>query len=149
MNNGLESKKFLFVWWEGGGNMPPVLALIRQLVARGHRVRVLGDPVSEAAFRRAGATFSLFRRAPHRVDRNPENDPLRDWEARSPRQTLAILRDRLLFGPALDYAEDTTEEIEAFGPDAVAVMDLTFGAMMAAERAGIPCASIAPHIYAY
>src|SRR4051794_28959570 len=29
-------KRFLFVWWEGGGNMPPALHLIRQLVAKGH-----------------------------------------------------------------------------------------------------------------
>jgi hypothetical protein len=47
MNN---SKRFLFVWWEGGGNMPPALHLVRQLVARGHSVHVLGDPVSEKNF---------------------------------------------------------------------------------------------------
>jgi MGT family glycosyltransferase len=146
MNN---SKRFLFVWWEGGGNMPPVLHLIRQLVARGHSIHVLGDPISEEEFCRAGASFAPFRRAPHRVDRKPASDPLRDWEAKNPKEALAIIRDRLLFGPALGYAEDTLEQIHRYRPDALAIMDFTFGAMMAAERANIPAAVVAPHILAY
>ncbi|MFL6351465.1 MAG: nucleotide disphospho-sugar-binding domain-containing protein [Bryobacteraceae bacterium] len=146
MNN---SKRFLFVWWEGGGNMPPALHVTRQLVARGHGVHVLGDPVSERDFCEVGASFAPFRRAPHRVDRKPEGDPLRDWEAKNPKQALAMIRDRLLFGPALGYAEDTLEQIRLYRPDALAIMDFTFGAMMAAERANIPAAVVAPHILTY
>jgi MGT family glycosyltransferase len=144
-----ESKKFLFVWWDGGGNMPPVLHLVRQLRTRGHKIHVLGDPSSEEAFREAGATFTPFRRAPHRMDLRPENDPLRDWEARNPKQNLENIRDRLLFGPAAGYAEDTLEQIIEYRPDALGIMDFTFGAMVAAERARIPAAVIAPHILAY
>ena len=143
------SKKFLFVWWEGGGNIPPALHLIRQLVAGGHQVRVLGEPVSEKAFSEAGASFASFRRAPHRSDLNPESASLRDWEATSPKALIGMLRDRLLFGPARDYAEDTLEQIESYAPDALAIMDFTLGAMLAAERAHIPAAVIAPHILAY
>jgi MGT family glycosyltransferase len=143
------SKRFLFVWWEGGGNMPPAFHLIRQLIARGHEVRVLGEPVSEGAFRECGAEFVPFRRAPHREELRPETDLLRDWEARTPKQLLAILRDRLFFGPALGYAEDTLDQIELYAPHAVAIMDFTMGAMLAAERAGVPAAVIAPHILMY
>ena len=144
-----ESKKFLFVWWDGGGNMPPVLHLVRQLRSRGHLVHVLSDPSSEQSFREAGATFAAFRRAPHRIDLRPENDPLRDWETRNPKKALENLRDRLLFGPAAGYAQDTLDQIMQFQPDAVGIMDLTLGAMMAAERARVPAAVIAPHILAY
>ena len=143
------SKRFLFVWWEGGGNMPPALHLVRQLVTRGHQVRVLGEPVSEAAFRDHGADFVSFRRAPHRTHLRMETDWLRDWEAGNPKQAVAILRDRLLFGPAVDYAQDTLDQIHAYAPDALAIMDLTMGAMLAAERAAVPTAVIAPHIFMY
>jgi MGT family glycosyltransferase len=129
--------------------MPPALHLIRQLVARGHEVRALAEPVSERAFRESGAQFASYKRAPHRPDLRPENDLLRDWEGKSPKQALGILRDRLFFGPALGYAEDTLEQIDLFGPDVVAIMDFTMGAMLAAERAGVPAAVIAPHIFMY
>jgi MGT family glycosyltransferase len=143
------SKRFLFVWWEGGGNMPPALHMVHELASRGHQVHVLGDPISERDFRCAGASFAPFQRAPRRVDFKPENDPLRDWEGQSPREKLAILRDRLLFGPALGFAEDTLTQIDTFAPDALAIMDFTFGAMVAAERADVPAAVVAPHILAY
>lgn len=38
------SRRYLFALIEGGGNVPPVLGLARRLAARGHQVRVLGDP---------------------------------------------------------------------------------------------------------
>lgn len=141
--------KFLFAWWEGGGNIPPALHLVRELVRRGHQVRVLGEPVNQKAFLEAGASYAVYRRAPHRVDLRPETDPIRDWEAQTTKQALAVVRDRIFFGPALAYAQDTLEEIEQYGPDAVAVMDFTMGAMLAAEAARVPAAVIAPHILLY
>src|SRR5436305_1888886 len=145
----IRPRRFLFVWWDGGGNMPPALHLISNLVAKGHQVHVLGDPISERAFRRAGATFASFRRAPHREDTRPESDYIRDWEAQGAKHGIALMRERLLFGPALAFAEDTIEQIIKFRPDALAVMDLTFGALLAAEKTGIPTALIAPHILIY
>jgi hypothetical protein len=41
-------KRFLFVFWEGGGNVPPQLGLVRRLVSRGHEVRVLTEPASSS-----------------------------------------------------------------------------------------------------
>jgi hypothetical protein len=40
-------KRFLFVFWEGGGNVLPQLGLVRRLVSRGHEVRVLSEPSVE------------------------------------------------------------------------------------------------------
>jgi MGT family glycosyltransferase len=142
-------RRFLFVWWEGGGNMPPALELVRQLVARGHAVHALCDACSEAAFLAAGASFAAYRRAPSRLDLSPEADTMKDWEAHNPAQTIAILRERLMCGPALAYAQDTLDQIERFHPDALVVMDATFGAMIAGQSAGVPTAAVAPHILVY
>jgi hypothetical protein len=32
----MEPRRYLFVMWEGGGNVPPQVGLARKLVARGH-----------------------------------------------------------------------------------------------------------------
>ena len=34
--------EIVVVTWDGGGNVPPALAIARELAARGHGVRVLG-----------------------------------------------------------------------------------------------------------
>ncbi len=91
--------RFLFVMWEGGGNVAPQLALARKLVQRGHRVRVLADPCIREEVEAVGGEWIPFRRAPHRVDRSLESDIVRDWEARSPLGAFA--QDRIMFGPAL------------------------------------------------
>jgi len=39
--------------WDGGGTVPPELGVARRLVARGHSVRVLADPVIEDEARAA------------------------------------------------------------------------------------------------
>ena len=66
-----------------------------------------------------------------------------------PEASAWILRDRLLFGPASGYVHDTFEQIERYQPDAVVIMDLTMGAMLASEHARVPTAVIAPNILIY
>jgi hypothetical protein len=48
-------KRFLFVTVEAGGNIPPLLGIVRRLVARGHVVRVLGDRVLKTQIEGASA----------------------------------------------------------------------------------------------
>lgn len=61
---------FLFVMWEGGGNVPPMLGLARRLVQCGHAVRVISDPANGPEVRAAGCEFTPYRRAPHRMDKS-------------------------------------------------------------------------------
>jgi hypothetical protein len=49
-------KHFLFVMFEGGGNVPPQLGIARRLVGRGHVVRVLADPPSSLVRARPAAS---------------------------------------------------------------------------------------------
>lgn len=142
-----EPRRYLFVLWEGGGNVPPQLTLARKLIARGHSVRVLGDPCIREDAEAVGCVFVPFTRAPHRVDRSVESDIVRDWETKSPLHAFARLRDRIMFGPALQYAEDVLEELRRERVDAVAVDWTLLGALSGAEKAGVPVALMVHTIY--
>ncbi|HEV2150244.1 MAG TPA: nucleotide disphospho-sugar-binding domain-containing protein [Longimicrobiaceae bacterium] len=142
-------RRYLFVLWEGGGNVPPQLTLARKLLQRGHRVRVLADPCIREDAEAAGCTFVPFTRAPHRHDRTVESDIIRDWEARTPLQAFARLRDRIMFGPALRYAEDVLEELGREAADVVAVDYTLLGAASGAERAGVPVALMVHTVYQF
>jgi MGT family glycosyltransferase len=144
MNN---SFKYLFVDWEGGGTLPPALTLARQLAERGHHVRVLSDPVSEADVTAAGCAFVSYTRAPHRNDRSAASDFVRDWEASSPMEALARTQQRLMFGPALAFAQDVLEELARQSADALVINRTLYGAMLGAEKARLPFAVLMSGIY--
>jgi MGT family glycosyltransferase len=141
--------RFLFAHWEGGGNTPPMLSVVRRLVARGHAVRVLSDPCNRQEVVAAGASFEPWTRAPHREDKSIESDRLRDWEVKSPPAMVARLRDRLLIGPSLGYAEDVRSELARFPADAIVTSEMLLGPMAAAEAAGIPCVALCANVYLF
>ena len=59
----METKlSFLFVTWEGGGNVPPVLGLAADLIKQGHYVRVLAEPCLKVAINEIGADFEVFKK---------------------------------------------------------------------------------------
>ncbi|HEX9968381.1 MAG TPA: nucleotide disphospho-sugar-binding domain-containing protein [Solirubrobacterales bacterium] len=141
------SRRFLFVLWDGGGSVPPQLAVARRLVERGHEVRAIAPQVLRARVEAAGCAFVPYRRAPEHDSRERERDLLRDWEAHTPLGMLALVRDRVSVGPALAFAEDTLEELERRPADAMATDYLLLGPLAAAERAGVPAAALFHQIY--
>jgi UDP:flavonoid glycosyltransferase YjiC (YdhE family) len=50
--------RILFVTWDGGGNVPPVLALAARLRARGHEVRAMGSASLAARFEARGVPYT-------------------------------------------------------------------------------------------
>jgi UDP:flavonoid glycosyltransferase YjiC (YdhE family) len=134
--------RYLFVLWDGGGNVPPQLGIVSRLVARGHDVRVLADPSLEHDIAATGATCVPLSQAPHRYDRSPESDFVRDWEARTPIGEFARTRDRVLIGPSALYARDVLAELERAPSDVLVVDWLLFGGALAGEAAGVPTALI-------
>lgn len=142
----MEPKRFLFVMWEGGGNVPPQLGLARKLVERGHVVRVLTEPSVEEDVQATGASYASFTKAPHRNDRSRGSDFVRDFEAKTQIGAFAAVRDRVLLGPARRYAEDTFAEIERFRPHVLVPDWLLTGAAVAGEAAHVPTALLVHNI---
>ena len=139
--------RFLFTLWDGGGSLPPELTVVRQLVAAGHTVSVLGDPVTETEVCAVGVTdFRPWVGAPHHDTRRAEDDYVRDWELRNPTRVLANLMDTLMVTPAPLFAAETLAAIDDVQPDAVASSFPLLGALMAAETRRIPCAALVPNV---
>jgi MGT family glycosyltransferase len=140
-------RRFLFVLREPGGALPVALGLARRLIERGHTVHVLGGPLIAADAQAIGCTFSPYVHAPHRSDRSLTSDFVRDWEPRNPLKVFARQRDRVAFGPALAYAMDLLAELERWPADALVIDTALFGAMVAAEKSGLPTALLVPRCY--
>lgn len=138
--------RYLLATWEGGGNVPPELGLARRLIARGHQVRVLADPVTEAAARAAGCEFSPWVAAPHRTTMRPEDDVIKDWEFQNILKLFAHTLDVFVCGPADRFAADVLAVHARHPVDVVLTDFITIGAQLAAEAAGLPCAVLVPNI---
>jgi UDP:flavonoid glycosyltransferase YjiC (YdhE family) len=87
-----------------------------------------------------GASYRSFTTAPHRQDRAREHDLVRDFDAKTPPGVFAALRDRVMFGPARAYAQDTMAEMQRFQPHALAVDWVLTGAAVAGEATDLPTA---------
>src|SRR5262245_9129943 len=86
----MTKRRLLLVTWDGSGNTPPELALMRRLVQRGHEVRVLGDPTLEQEAAVAGCAFTAWTTAPHAKSRRPEDIVIKDWQFRNPLKGMNV-----------------------------------------------------------
>jgi UDP:flavonoid glycosyltransferase YjiC (YdhE family) len=129
-------RSYLFVTWEGGGNIPPVLGLARRLSARGHAVRVLTEPCLEGVVRESGAEFIGFQRHFVRTDRT--EDIIGDWEPKTPIGALKRTLATVILGPAGIVAEETRRVLETEAVDVIVADVMVPGALLAAEAAGLP-----------
>jgi UDP:flavonoid glycosyltransferase YjiC (YdhE family) len=125
------------------GNAPPQLALTRQLVERGHDVRVLAHRTARERVEGTGAQFVEFQRALPDMDMSQrENDVLRDWEAHTRIGAARRVRDNLLVGLLLDTARECAELLEDWPADVVVLDWMLPGAAVAAEGAGVPAVAL-------
>jgi MGT family glycosyltransferase len=137
--------------WDAGGVIGPELAVATRAIARGHKVHVIADPTVADIAKASGCTFSPWRRAPFRPSLELADDVLKDWEIEDydPFELLRRLRDRIMSGPAADFAADTADAIEQFQPDAVVPDSQLFGAIIAAQQAGLPVAALVPNVWVF
>lgn len=131
-----DRRTYLFVTWEGGGNVPPVLGSARRLAVRGHTVYVLTEPSLEGDVRAAGASFVPFTR--HFVRTSRSEDLVGDWRAANPFGALKRQFDQVMFGPMAIAARETREAIGATGADVVVADLMMPGALVAAEALNVP-----------
>ncbi len=134
----------LLATWDGGGHAGPMLSVARALLARGHRVRVLADPVLRDEVEASGATFVPWRRAPHRTAAAERVGVVfRDWEAGSPAAAAARVRDGLICGPAAEFAADCRDELRRRPADVVVADHMLPGVLVGAEAEGARTVSLA------
>lgn len=111
----------LFATWDGGGNLPPALAIATELAARGHEVRFVGHRAQAERVRDAGVDFAPYASA-------------RDFDATagpSLPQLLGTFSDRA-------QGRDVLAELSGRPADLVVVDCYLFGVMQALRTAGTP-----------
>jgi UDP:flavonoid glycosyltransferase YjiC (YdhE family) len=119
----------LFVTWDGGGNVPPALAIAGELTARGHAVRFVGHPRQRPSLESAGVEV-----APSRHARS-----FSALDANSPLALVAMFGDRGLGRDVLDALADRPADV-------VVVDCLLFGVMAELAHAGRPYV-VLEHLY--
>jgi len=121
--------KALFATWNGGGNLPPALAIAREIEARGGSARFIGDPRQRASIESAGFAFEAF----------PTGRSLDNQHAQSTFQSLwgmvGVFSDR---AGAADVAASLRRD-----PVDVAVVDcMLLAHLRAAAGTGTPTAAL-------
>lgn len=142
-----QSAEFVFATWEGGGHVTPALWVARRLADRGRRVLVVSDEATREEAQGFGLPFAPWRTAPNRPDKDPANEPVRDWEASDPADLLHRLCSRLMTGPAARYAADLAAVLDAHPDAAVVSQELLLGAMVAAQAGGRPLALLTANVW--
>ena len=112
--------RFLLATIDGGGTVPPELGLASRLVRRGHAVRVLADPTVEPGAHAARCAFSPWRRAPHVRSLEEQTALITDMERRNVFRQFVFARDRIICGPAKEFAADVVETVREDPVDAAA-----------------------------
>lgn len=112
--------EFLFVTWDGGGNVPPALGIAAELRERGHGVHFLGHEGNRPAVTDAGFEFEPYRRAERfsSADLNP------------PERMAEIFNDE-------GIAADMVEKARDCAADVVIIDALMLAALPAARDAGL------------
>jgi MGT family glycosyltransferase len=124
------------------GNAPPQLALTRELVERGHEVRVVAHGAARERIERTGAEFVAIRGWLPDLDiTHPETDPIRDWEARTPLGAAKRMRDAPL-ASLRDATREYVELLDDWSADVVVFDWMLIAAPVAAEHAGIPAVAL-------
>ena len=128
--------KVVVTTWEGGGNVTPILIVVRKLVTAGHDVRVVSDACNRRESEAAGARFLGWSSAPSRADKSPDSDILRDWEAPPGPESLRVLVERIMCGPAEAYGADLLAELAREKADLVVASGMLLGVIAACESIG-------------
>lgn len=138
---------YLFAIWDGGGTVPVELGVAKRLLARGHTVTILADPVLAPDVEASGADHRSWVAAPHRNTAAIEDDVLKDWECRNPLELFHRIRDRIFTGPAAEYAHDVRAALADQPTDTVVANGALLGALTGAESLDVPAVALCPNVY--
>src|SRR5512146_2540532 len=135
MRRETEMGEILIVTWDGGGNVGPSLGIAKELTRRRHTVRVLGHTQQRATIEAAGFVFHPFAHA-------------RPW---SPLEAVPGLRGGIRYITQVftdrGIGEDMLALADTYRPELVVIDCLLFGALRAADRAGLRYATLVHTLY--
>ncbi|GAC1459916.1 MAG: glycosyltransferase [Ktedonobacterales bacterium] len=124
----------LFVTWDGGGNVAPALGIAAELTRRHHTVRFLGHAPQREAIEAAGFAFQPFTHA------RPWSPVAFNPGMQGTMKLLSVFTDR-------GIGVDLLDEVRRQPADLVVIDCLLFGALQAAERAGLKRAVLVHTLY--
>lgn len=144
---GMAGADFLMTTWQGGGNLPPHLGLARRLVEAGHRVRVLSEPTVEADARAVGCSFTPWPTGPSIASISRDTSVIKDWTVIGRIASGPRVAREVMFGPAGRFARDVLATLARHPADAVLADVTQLGALIGAERSGLPTVGLLSSIY--
>lgn len=115
----------LIVTIEGGGNVPPVLHLTRQLIDNGHIVTILSEPWYQNLIEKNGAKFIAFKEYFTKTERT--KDMFDDWKNKNNGF------ENVIFGPSEIVVKETIEAIQSNQFDIIVADVILPAALIAGE----------------
>ena len=109
-------RTYLVALVDGGGTVPPELAVVRGLVERGHHVTVLAEDTMVDEVRRPAPPSGRGSRARTGRRGGPRTTRTATGSARTRWRCSSRLLDQQFVGPAPAYAADTTPAIQDLSP---------------------------------
>jgi UDP:flavonoid glycosyltransferase YjiC (YdhE family) len=129
--------RLLFAFAGGSGHLEPLVPIARAARKAGHVAAFSGRPAAAARVRELG--FEMFVTGPAGPEAPAARAPLLALDRE---REDAVLRDGFAGRIARERATGVHEVCAELRPDLVVCGELDFGAMVAAERAGLPFARV-------
>ena len=126
----------LFVTIDAGGNVPPALAIARELQARGHRIVFLAHAQQKGVIEEAGFGFTAFTEA-------------RAWDHSKPSSAMRTISDYAYAASSRRMAQDFLTAARHQKADLTVVDCMLPGIVGAARTIGLPCAVLFHSFYAF
>src|SRR5579871_5907004 len=125
--------RVLMATWDGGGNAPPLRALLRSLIARGHTAHVLAHDVQRELFEGDGATFEPL-------------SSVRQIDSAEPGIDATLFQDVVL---AEGMGADLQAAIERLRPDVLLIDSMLLDSVRTANASGLPTVLLVHSLYGF
>ncbi|GAB7048815.1 glycosyltransferase [Catenuloplanes indicus] len=130
--------RILFSFIGGFGHFLPLVPIARAAQRAGHTVAVLGGPQMAGAIRDAGFV-PLSDGGPPPAEPRPEREPLAPLDLERERR---VITDHFIRKSGRERAAQILELADRWRPDLIVCDEVNVGAMIAAEKLGLPYATV-------